>query len=143
MNCVRTEKLLALHAGGDLSPKDARAVSAHLQTCESCRLRADEFVATRELMRAYVPPEFDAEFFESVRRGVMREIKREPPPSWFASLFPRLFSRKALAYATSFALLVVAGTLALKLRDKRTDVRDSSKHSISSSSGTNNGVEAE
>lgn len=138
MNCIQTEKLLALYAAGDLAAGKARAVSTHLQSCESCRRQADEFAATRELLLAYAPPEFDAAFFESIRQGVMSEIKRESPPPIFAPLFPRLFSRKALAYATSFALLVMVGTFALKIWNNRADTGNSQTHSVANAGGMNN-----
>ena len=135
INCARAEKLLALYAGSDLAPNEEHAVSTHLQACESCSRAARELASARELMRAYAPPEFDAAFFDGMRQSVMREIKREPPPSGFASLIPRIFSRRALAYAASFAIIFAVGLSVYKFRSGREGAPDSTKQVAESNNG--------
>ncbi|HEX7177650.1 MAG TPA: hypothetical protein VF240_20495 [Pyrinomonadaceae bacterium] len=117
MNCESNERLLALHAGGDLSAGQASALSAHLRTCEDCRRLAADFAASRELLGTHEPPEFDAAFFDAVRRNVLREIDDAPPPPAFARLTALLFGRRALALAACVVFLFAAGALAPYLRE--------------------------
>jgi hypothetical protein len=110
MRCTRVEKFLPLHVAGDLKGRRAAHVANHLATCERCRDIAEEFNASRNLVRdaATLPPEFDNAFYEEIRRSVLDEITRTrrcaPPPSVrFASLFNTRF-----AYAASLALIIAA-----------------------------------
>ena len=119
MDCTGNEKLLALHAGGDLPAAKARVLSAHLRTCEGCRRVAADFAAGRELLGTHEPPEFDAAFFDSIRHNVLREIDDAPPPPAFARLTTLLFGRRALALAACVVFLVAAGSIALYLREGR------------------------
>ena len=120
MNCERNERLLSLHAGGDLPDGQAHALAAHLQACDACSRLASDFAAGRELLGLHEPPEFDAAFFDRIRQNVLREIDDAPPPPAFARLTAILFGRRALALAACVAfLVVVAGSLALYLRERR------------------------
>lgn len=118
MNCERVEKLLPLHAGGDI--EDAReraALAAHLGACASCRRSAEEWAESASLLLTHEPPEFDADFFDPIRRDVMREIratKKTAAPS-LVSVFARLFSPRSLGYAASLALVCAALVFALRL----------------------------
>lgn len=137
MDCARNEKLLALHAGGDLPEAQARALSAHLLTCEGCRRLAADFKAGRELLALHEPPEFDAAFFDSVRRNVLREIGGDaPPPPAFARLAAILFGRRALALAACAAFLLVAAVaIAPYLRGRREPAGDAPPRLAASNSG--------
>lgn len=118
MNCTQVERLLPLAAGGDLEAASERDLTAHLASCGRCRALADEWAESRALLlRAYEPPEFDAAFYDSVRHGVLREIGRAPRASRpaFAGFLALLFDRRALALASTAALLLVAGALAFRL----------------------------
>jgi hypothetical protein len=118
MRCTRVEKFLPLYVAGDLAGHRAeRRVANHLATCERCSDAATEYDASRDLVRAAtLPPDFDAAFYEEIRRTVLAEITRgrtrlAPPASHgFASLFNARF-----AYAASLAL-VVAALAALSLQ---------------------------
>ena len=110
MRCTRVEKFLPLYIAGDLAGRRAeRHVAQHLATCESCRGLAEEYDASRNLVRdaATLPPDFDGAFYAEIRRSVLDQIEREhtrlaPPPTFagFASLFNTRF-----AYAASLALI--------------------------------------
>lgn len=117
MSCGRFDRLLALDSGGDLAPRDADALAAHLAGCDSCRRAAEEFAGARTLLLdAFEPPEFEAAFYESVRRGVMRELDAAPPPTGLGVFFRRLFS--APVYAAALAVVVLFAALALVLRTR-------------------------
>ncbi len=50
MNCNKTRQKLALYAGGDLSPADYKAVTAHLNSCGFCRAEAESYGSQRTLL---------------------------------------------------------------------------------------------
>lgn len=112
MRCTRVEKFLPLYVAGDLARRrTARRIANHLATCERCRTAAEEFNASRNLVRdaATLPPDFDGAFYAELRRSVLAEIERERPrhapraAARFASLFNARF-----AYAASLASVLVA-----------------------------------
>jgi Putative zinc-finger len=112
MRCTRVEKFLPLYVAGDLAGRRGeRRVANHLATCASCRARAAEYDASRNLLRAAVtlPPDFDGAFYDELRRSVLDEIKRggtrlaPPAPNGFATFFNARF-----AYAASLALIAAA-----------------------------------
>lgn len=118
MSCRRAEKLMPLHAAGDLpAGRAGRAVAAHVASCASCAALAEEFRASREWATAAGDvPEFGEEFYEGLRAGVLDRVNRDPrpaAPSRVASLFPALFAGRRLAYAASLALAACALALAL------------------------------
>ncbi|MCA1616193.1 MAG: zf-HC2 domain-containing protein [Acidobacteria bacterium] len=121
MTCGRARKLMPLHAAGDLARRRARRVAAHVESCDSCRLLAAEFAAARKWARAAAePPEFGADFYEGLRASVLDEIRRtgRPAAPRRAPLFNALAGRR-LAYATSFALALVACALAFNFYSRR------------------------
>ncbi len=106
MNCHNVTRLLPLHVGGDLAAEKARAVSHHLLSCDECRRVAGEYEESQQLLRLYEPPEFDAAFYDGVRRVVMHEVNNHHAAQFVpASLFARSF-RIPLAYALPGALLL-------------------------------------
>jgi len=50
MTCRKALKLMALAAGGDLGPRQARALRAHVEACPGCR---KELEALRAALRAF------------------------------------------------------------------------------------------
>ena len=120
MDCKRAEELMPLDAGGDLEDGRARAgLAAHLGDCAPCRRLAAGWAESRAMLRLHEPPEFDAAFFEHVRRNVMREITTPttaaPAPTVFAALLALLPRARTLAYAASLALVFAALLFALRL----------------------------
>lgn len=117
MNCERAERLLPLHAGGDLEDGRERAeLAAHLGGCQTCRRREAEWAESVRLLRLDEPPEFDAAFFDPIRRNVMREITADvhAKPS-LATLLAQLLRPKPLAYAASLMLVCAALLFAFRL----------------------------
>jgi hypothetical protein len=116
MRCTQVEKLLPLYAGDDCAKaRETAEVREHLATCAACRLKAEEFEASRRLLALHAPPAFDEDFFASVRRNVMREIEDEKTrPAPFAA-FRQLFAPRTLAVAASLVLLVACALVAFQL----------------------------
>jgi hypothetical protein len=145
MRCTRVEKFLPLYVAGDLAGRRAgRRVTNHLATCERCRGAAEEYEASRNLLRvaATLPPDFDGAFYEELRRSVLTEIKREhtrlAPPARIASLFNARF-----AYAASLAfLLAVVAALSLHSYVGRTsvDTAPPQKHMIADTNHERSGT---
>lgn len=113
MKCTRVEKFLPLYVAGDLDDRRARAIAQHVTTCEGCRRAADDYHASRDLLRAAatLPPDFDGAFYEQIRNSVLAQIGQKrtlaPPPfARFASLF-----NSRLVYAASLALIIIAATM--------------------------------
>lgn len=118
MDCKRAEQLLPLHAGGDLEDVRERArLAAHLGDCDACRRASEEWAANMSLLHLHEPPEFDAAFFDPIRRDVMREIEATTRPATPAltTLLAQLLRPKPLAYAASLALVCAALLFALRL----------------------------
>lgn len=111
MNCEEARENLSLYVAGDIERHGAREqIARHLEGCDPCRALAEEWEASRRLLQLQQPPEFDAAFFDSVRRGVMRQIS-EPRPSLLARLLGQPFGPRTLTYAAVFSLLVCAAVL--------------------------------
>jgi hypothetical protein len=76
--CRRIEPLLALAAGGDLSPASAAAaaVEEHLSTCGSCRRAADGLTDTVHRIRELPALRLSPEESLALRRGVWSRIEQ-------------------------------------------------------------------
>jgi len=103
MNCHNVTRLLPLHVGGDLAAEKARAVSHHLLSCDECRRVAGEYEESQQLLRLYEPPEFDAAFYDGVRRVVMHEVNNHHA----AQFVPASFVARLLLIPPDYALPVV------------------------------------
>jgi anti-sigma factor RsiW len=120
MNCTHIEKIIPLYAGGDLGGKDESAVAAHLRSCDSCRLLAEGYRRSQELLLSYEAPEFGSAFFDGIRSAVLEEHARTTATKHL-TLFQRArnFIRESLPDArlfsprvAGFATLLVAVALA-------------------------------
>lgn len=109
MRCEEVGAKLSLYVAGDIERQGSReAIAAHLEACESCQALADEWQASRDTFLMHEPPEFDAAFFDGVRRDVMRQISQAPPPPLLARLLGQPFGQRTMAYAAAFSVLVCA-----------------------------------
>jgi predicted anti-sigma-YlaC factor YlaD len=107
---------LALAAAGALEASESERVAAHLQECEACARRAEEWGQVAEAMRRLPQPKPD-------RRLVART--REAVESLLAERSERAFIRAALAFVVGLAWMLtilgwfvfdlVGGSLALRL----------------------------
>ena len=103
MNCARVRKLLPLHAGGDLPPRRAARLQAHLDGCVDCRHELESFRTARARVRAAaaedpVPGWSEAEWKALMVRATAGRIGRR---------------RSALAVRPRWAL--AAGTVGVAL----------------------------
>lgn len=114
MHCARFEQLLPLYASGDLDAAAVKRTEAHLQSCADCARVADEYKGVPQWVRLYTAPEFGEDFFDGIRRNVLREIETEAAAPGLAQTISRFFSRPALAFA-AVAALVITSALILSL----------------------------
>ncbi len=102
MNCHATRAVLDLHAEGRLTPRRARAVDAHLASCDECRAQAP--VAAQ-------PAKAPAGDFKARLAASLKAERRDPEPRLDPkdelSLWPRDLSGVAVA-AAALALFAVA-----------------------------------
>jgi putative zinc finger protein len=75
--CRHVEPLLALAAGGDLSPAQSSRVERHLRSCAGCREAAEAFATTMHTVRELPALELSPEEAAQLRRGVWKRIERE------------------------------------------------------------------
>jgi hypothetical protein len=113
MNCKGAAEFLPLYAAGDLDGARAGQVASHVAACGGCRRVVDELNESRALLaEAFETPEFGAEFYAGIRSSVLERISRDREPST-PSFVAALFGRR-LAYATTFAVALIAIALALQ-----------------------------
>ena len=69
MDCRQVRSALPLHAGGDLSHKEAREVEQHLAGCPQCRTEAEawrgDFEQATDLLNRPEPTQLDQETLEA------------------------------------------------------------------------------
>jgi hypothetical protein len=107
MNCTHIEKILPLYAGGDLGGKDESAVAAHLRSCDGCRLLAEGYRRSQEILRTYEAPEFGSAFFDGIRSAVLEEHVRAATTPLTLLQRARNFIRESLPDIQSFSPRVV------------------------------------
>ena len=130
MNCRRIEKLIPLYVEGDLQTSEAERVIAHSESCSKCRALIGEFEASQQWLRSHRPPEFEDALFDSITRGVMKEIDRKKP---FA--FLNFFARQSMSYRVSWAmaaLLLIFTALAFYFYSRPNAVSNRDKLAIES-----------
>lgn len=107
MNCQQADKLLALYAGDDLDTRRAGLVSAHLQSCFTCRSIAEEYREATQLTRKFTPPVFSEDVYAGIRQRVLHEIEQETGNPTISEALANLF-RPRLRWAFAAAVLAVA-----------------------------------
>jgi len=116
MSCRRVQPLVALWVGGDLAPRRARRVEAHIAHCEACRLLAERLRATRVALAVLAEEAPDRAALQLVRQRVLAALAH--PPAGAASSralawFPSVAWKGALGAAL---LAIVAAALVLVQR---------------------------
>jgi hypothetical protein len=101
--------MIALYAGGELTPGRARRVEMHLRECASCRALADDLAADRAaLERLGACASHDLEL-GSIRAAVMAEVTTLQPAAGKLVRSPRL-ALAAVAVAAAVALVAFVAT---------------------------------
>lgn len=114
MTCHRVRRRLSDWIDGALSPRDARAVGAHVESCAGCSRRADELREVGRLLSAL--PRLEAP--ESMATRVFDRLEIETRQPALAFLFrgfsaARPFMLPSLVPAVLVLVCVLAGVLAL------------------------------
>jgi hypothetical protein len=117
MRCTSVEKLLPLYVEDDLHEREAGEVSSHLSSCEGCQSLAEELRASQRRLHAFAAPEFDEEFYLSIRRAVLAEINSgtRTRPS-LLNIFAAPFSFRPALAASLILLIFFSGAALLYKR---------------------------
>lgn len=115
MTCRKVRKLIPLAAGGDLRPRPASAVRAHVAACPACRAKLEEFRAALAGIRAAAEAEGVADWTGPEWDALMARVAAEAKPREAASVRaagPAFRPRWAAASVIGAVLgLVVLGVL--------------------------------
>ncbi|MBO0725838.1 MAG: zf-HC2 domain-containing protein [Blastocatellia bacterium] len=118
MRCTHAEKLIPLFAGDDLPAREAGALRRHLESCAKCRRLAAEFEESRDWMRGFAAPQFDAATLDGMRDSVLRDIGRiENRARWIQWIVPGWNLR--FAFVTSLALLLFGALFILAINHRQ------------------------
>jgi hypothetical protein len=82
MNCGESEERIALHAGGDLPPREAAAVDRHVAECAACQALLSGLRQTADALRAAHSEPVDSAHYAAVRARVLSELSRRQRPRW-------------------------------------------------------------
>ncbi|RMH15501.1 MAG: hypothetical protein D6696_20590, partial [Acidobacteria bacterium] len=99
MKCDPYRDAIALAAGDDLPPGEARRLEEHLASCPACRAEAAELRASRAAFQAAAAPPLDEAVLAPVRRAVLDEIARQQGRRATLLPFPRRVAGRWLAAA--------------------------------------------
>ena len=100
MHCKRCERQIWAYVEGQLLPRQAQALEAHLRACAHCQRQLEAAQATARVLRALPRHRAPANLSEQVRRRIA-ETPARPTLDW-----ARVWRRVALAPA--LGLLTVA-----------------------------------
>jgi hypothetical protein len=126
MDCRRTQELIPLFVGYDLDPRKGNLVSDHVKCCQACRQVLSEFKESQSLLKSYVPREFDAAYFEQIKKAVLAGIEDAGKLPVLERMMRRLWSVR-LPIAVGALLIVVTGVALILLRSGARDGRTKDK----------------
>jgi hypothetical protein len=139
MRCTHAEKLIPLFAGDDLPAREADALRRHLESCANCRRLAAEFEESRDWLREFTAPQFDAAILDGVRDSVLRDIGRiENRARLLQWIVPGWNLR--FAFVTSLALLLFGALFSLAINRRQT-LHDHESNQAGARKGGGNRVE--
>lgn len=78
MSCKAFEELIALDAGGDLTPAEAARLQTHLEACAPCRELAHSIGASQAALKELSEAGLDEDALARWRRGLLARIEAEP-----------------------------------------------------------------
>jgi hypothetical protein len=117
MSCRRIEKSLALYAGGDLPPKKAAKVRAHVDACPICRDVVDDLRAARNAAKTLARAEDPGDWREGDWQALLRSVAAARPAAR-RPVVPAAFRPWAVrpVAVVALALLLVAAGAFFALR---------------------------
>ena len=104
MNCRDMERLIALHAEGDLPASEAGRVLGHMETCATCRALLAELASSQTALRQLRNEPLDESAVAAWRRGVMDRVEAGGPKRRFVWVW-------ALAAVAATLLLVAVSQM--------------------------------
>ena len=118
MTCRKARPLLALHAGDDLGPRQARAVRSHLEACPECRRELEALRDALAELKAEAGREAVPDWGAGEWRALMARVTQEARASGSAERGPvwRLPRPRGAAAAALGALLGCAALALLVTR---------------------------
>lgn len=119
-----SDEELVRSADGELPPRYAAEVKAHLEACWDCRARMEEIQSTiAGFVRAH-HTEFDTQLppvagSRALLRARLTELSSKPRIEWWKRAFPYSFSLPAVATACLFLIVTVTGALWFRYPSQR------------------------
>ena len=102
MNCKQATNLLSQYMEGDLSPRDASRVQAHILACRSCADALEKLTKAVETLEAMPKDEPEVDLYNAFRSRLERSTKKHRP----AFVLPRRWAVAGIAL-----VLVLGGSL--------------------------------
>jgi predicted anti-sigma-YlaC factor YlaD len=113
MTCRKAKDLIPLYAGGDLRPRLAARVRAHVDSCPSCREESREYQTALARVKAAAKAEGGPDWSEADWRALMARVADEGRPASEAAggrrgpvLLPRWAAASVLGAAIGLAVLI-------------------------------------
>ena len=135
MNCSACEARLGALLEGDLSPRDAALIGAHLAACASCRAEADRLRAVESSLIRLVGIEPRPDFALAVMAKIaaMPVPARQPARLWWLVaadivLWAAVGALTALGVINWRSVVVAGGTFAAKLGIASSALYDVAQH---------------
>jgi hypothetical protein len=119
MTCQKYEPLIALEIEGDLPPRDAVKLAAHLKLCRACHQFAAEMRASQAALHAFSRDQLPEAVFAELRRSVMSEIAQRETTTDFWRRFLRPLRWQYAALAGVLALLFLSAMFYLLKPDPK------------------------
>jgi anti-sigma factor RsiW len=108
MRCRKVRQLIPLAAGGDLRPRQAMAVRAHIDACAGCRADLEDFRTAFAGIKAAAKAESVAAWNEGEwKAAVARAVAAAPEPK------PQSGRSVGLAWAAASVLGIVLGLIVM------------------------------
>lgn len=109
MTCRKAKKLIPLYAGGDLRPRLARAVRAHVDTCPDCSGELGEYRESLSRLKAAAKAESVPDWSEGEWRALAARFK----PAAAATRRPAFLARPRWAAASVLGAFLGLAVLSL------------------------------
>ena len=120
MNCRKAEQLIPLFVEIDLDAAEMQQVTAHVETCHSCRALIAEFQASQASLHAVALPAFDEAMLTEMRSTVMQRVAPPAMRPPFVEWLQPIWSWK-WTFVAATAVLVLASSFVMSRRRTETN----------------------